>query len=136
MLLKLTFLIVIVLFDIYFIYGIIYMSKCKRNGYCGCNGTKSNVPLSNGGIFFLCFAEGYVIFTESKRDAVSVCKQAGLNPNPYWSSISIVYDTPAQANDAINQVRQMLGSSIHSFIKTEVVGLKLKVIYQGFVTTK
>ena len=133
-LIQLTIFIVLVILCILTVRMIKFIDKVKSQ--LPANGGQSVISLSRNAIFFLCFGEGYVIFTDSKKDAISLCQKQGLNPNVYWSSINIIYDNPAEANKALLEVKNMLGPSMPYFIKTQVMGIKLKVSYFGYITTK
>ena len=91
------------------------------------------VPVCSQGIYALCFAEGYVILTESLAEARAVCADLELDLNPYWSEIVQYYPNRAEVLACMKELESYIGESVSSFATVNPDGLSIK--FQGYIST-
>lgn len=91
------------------------------------------VPVCSHGIYALCFAEGYVILTESSAEAIAVCVDLELDLHPYWSEIVQYYPSRAEVSACINELRGCIGSAVNSFATVGQDGLSIQ--FRGYIST-
>lgn len=113
-----------------FVFVMFYMLKQKPNYQYG---KHTLVAVCSRGIYALCFAEGYVILTESLIQARQVCADLHLQPNPYWSQIVHTFPTPALALASMKELETYIGSSVASFATLSADKLQIK--FQGYIST-
>lgn len=96
---------------------------------------KIPVLVCTGGIYSICFPEGYLILTESIGEAQAVCASLGLRPNPYWWPLPKVYDSKTEAEYCINIVLNALGPAGIPLVSCKPKGAQWEVTYYGFIST-
>lgn len=96
-------------------------------------GKHALVAVCTRGIYALCFAEGYVILTESLEQARAVCADLHLDLHPYWSQIVHLYPNRAEALANMKELEAYLGPSVSSFATLAADGLSIR--FQGYIST-
>ncbi len=113
-----------------FVLGIFYMLRYQK-GYSMAK--HYLVPVCCRGIYALCFAEGYVILTESYQQAQGVCADLHLNMNPYWSQIIHTFPSEYMALSCYREIEQYIGASVASFVSFMPDGKSVR--FQGYIST-
>lgn len=94
------------------------------------------VVVCSCGIFVLCFPDGYLILTESRTDAKTVCADLGLSQEPYWWSLVKTYDSKAQAEKCAIEVLRFVGPGGRTLVHLAQNSTgQWQVTYDGFISS-
>ena len=113
-----------------FVLGIYYMLRYQK----GYSMAKHHlVPVCCRGIYALCFAEGYVILTESYQQAQAVCTDLHLDMKPYWSQIVKDFPNADIALSCYKEIGHYIGASVASFVNLMPNGKSIR--FQGYISS-
>lgn len=116
----------------FFLVGIYMMLQQKTAVERTENPSPEFVLVCSRGIYALCFAEGYVILTESRQDAKQVCADLQLDMHPYWGQIIRSFPDLESLQTALHTIEESLGASASSFVFLNPPGLR--VTFQGYLS--